>query len=121
VLIVEDDPDQAVSLTRVLEIAGGFRVSVAGSLAAAADAARRDPPGAAVIDIGLPGEDGVTVARVLLAISPERPLLIALTGTHGLADRLFQAGFDKYFLKPPDPDALITTLELHRMAVANRR
>jgi CheY-like chemotaxis protein len=118
VLIVEDDPDQANLLARLLEIEGGFRVQVAGDLNGALAAAATDPPGAVVIDIGLPGADGIRVAHDLVRTLPRRPLLIALSGSRGLADGLFRAGFDKYYLKPADPAALLTTLEQHRAAVA---
>jgi two-component system, sensor histidine kinase len=121
VLIVEDDLDQADLLARELTAAGGFRIQVASDLAGALAAARSDPPGAAVIDIGLPGTDGISVAKALLATVPRRPLLIALTGTAGLADGLFRAGFDRYYLKPADPAALLTTLEQQRAAFARSR
>ena len=120
VLVVEDDPYQAGQLARTLSAAGGFRVAVASGLTEALAAARADPPAAAVIDIGLAEGDGIAVARGLQDALPTRPLLIALTGTDGLADALFRAGFDRYYLKPPDEPALVTTLEQHRATLTTR-
>ena len=70
-------------------------------------------PQAFVIDIGLPGMDGYELARKLRETSEARQAkLIAITGYGTKADRatFAEAGFDHYFPKPPDIEALIQTL-----------
>jgi CheY-like chemotaxis protein len=70
-----------------------------------------------LLDIGLPGLDGLEVARRLRAmnLSP-RPMLVALTG-YGQAEdvrRSREAGFDHHLVKPADPQALTELLTSSR-------
>jgi DNA-binding response OmpR family regulator len=114
VLIVEDNPDQAESLALCLSLEEGVWVEVAPDGESAIASARRNPPDAVICDITLPGMDGFAVAEELRRVLPEKPLLIALTGSAGLDDRLFKAGFDKYYRKPTDPLHILITLRLHQ-------
>ena len=79
-------------------------------------AARDLKPNVALIDIGLPGEDGYAVAGRIRRLPGGRDMtLIALTG-YGQADdrrRAQDAGFDLHVAKPVDPFRL---LELIRSA-----
>ncbi len=70
-------------------------------------------PEVVLLDIGLPGLDGLEVARRIRAmnLSP-RPMLVALTG-YGQNDdvrRSREAGFDHHLVKPTDPQTLIALL-----------
>ena len=116
VLVIEDKPDTAESLAKLLEIVGGFRVRVAHDGAAGLAAAIADTPDAVVCDIGLPKMDGFEVARELAAVTC-RTLLIAVTGYGSAADRekARAAGFDHFFLKPADPFEIIAILRAHRL------
>jgi len=58
-------------------------------------------------------ESGYDLARDLCAALPDRPLLVAITGRLGLADRSRAAGFDYHFLKPTDLTALRRVLADH--------
>ncbi len=83
-----------------------------GSLALAA--AQACQPEVVLLDIGLPGLDGWSVAQQLrLAHFDKRPTVIALTGYGTPQDRLNSkhAGIDIHFLKPVDPRALLDFLE----------
>jgi two-component system, chemotaxis family, CheB/CheR fusion protein len=70
-------------------------------------------PDAAVLDVGLPGMDGLEVARRIRA-NPRhaRIRLIALTGYGQASDRqaTAQAGFDHHLVKPVQPDELLSVL-----------
>ena len=90
-----------------------YSVDVVGARRAGLDAVLLDPR-------GYWGPRDCPLARGLQDALPTRPLLIALTGTDGLADALFRAGFDRYYLKPPDEPALVTTLEQHRATLTTR-
>ena len=113
VLIVEDNQTLADSLAMYLRIATGFDVRVAADGAAGVDAAMRNPPDVIICDINLPKKDGFAVAEELGRCLPRKPLLLALTAYSGLADRLFQAGYNHYFVKPADPTEIETIISLH--------
>lgn len=111
ILIVDDHLDGAATLCAVLQ-SHGHRVSVAhdGRAALATASAGFD---AAIVDIGLPGMDGYTVARTLRG-RPDTAgaKLIALTGYAQPEDvrKAHAAGFDQHLAKPVDVDELLQFL-----------
>jgi two-component system CheB/CheR fusion protein len=108
VLVVEDNPDTAESLTMFLEFLG-HRVRSVYDGVAALDAARSDLPDVMLVDIGLPGMDGYELARrVRRAPDLEGVILVALTGYGREEDKqqAMAAGFDYHLVKPVSPDAL---------------
>jgi two-component system CheB/CheR fusion protein len=112
VLVVDDDPDQAVGLVHVLELVG-FTVKTAQDGPSALALARSFEPVAVLLDVGLPGQDGYQIAAQLRN-EPfgERMLLIAATG-HGTdedRDRSVEAGFDYHLVKPINLGVLIRLL-----------
>jgi DNA-binding response OmpR family regulator len=113
VLIVEDDRIQAGALATYFRVSTNYRVEVAHDAEAAIASARRNPPDVAIVDIGLPDKDGLILVRELTDLLPKKPLFLALTGHPDLADRLFKAGFQHYYLKPADPTVLETVIRLH--------
>jgi len=112
VLLVEDSADAREILRMILELSG-YLVTCAEDGPGGVAAALRCRPGAALVDIGLPGYDGYEVARRIRA-APEGAsvLLVALTGYGQPADRrrAEEAGFDLHFVKPVDPSRLIALL-----------
>jgi CheY-like chemotaxis protein len=112
ILVVEDNPDAAESLLRLLRL-HGHEVSVAANGVDGVAEAKRCHPDAVVCDIGLPGMDGYAVASALRG-DPEtaRARLIAVTG-YGRAEdraRALSSGFDEHIVKPADPDLLLSKL-----------
>jgi signal transduction histidine kinase/ActR/RegA family two-component response regulator len=104
VLIVEDNLDAAETLADLLEH-WGLEVRVACNGTAAIEAAREEPPGVALVDIGLPGMDGYEVVRRLREQAGlDQALLVALTGYGQEEDRrrARQAGFHVHLTKPVD-------------------
>lgn len=78
-------------------------------------------PHAVVMDLSLPGVDGLEVARRLRADPLTRGVaLIALTGHCGteIAEETAEAGFDCYLLKPCLPEKLFA--EVKRLISAER-
>lgn len=73
-----------------------------------------------VLDIGLPDEDGVTVARHLRELSGMG--IVMLTGNHGRRDHLraLEMGADAYLNKPVDIDVLAATLRSLQRRLAAR-
>ncbi|MTW19654.1 PAS domain S-box protein [Allochromatium palmeri] len=114
VLVVDDDPDVVDALAMLLEILG-YPVAVARSGPEALELARQQCPRVALLDIGLPGMDGLEIARRLRAQypDPECLKLVALTGLgHEEArERSLAAGFDEHLVKPLGRQALLALLE----------
>jgi len=108
VLIVDNNQDAADSLALLLRLADQ-EVRTAYDGPAALDLARAWPPDVVLLDIGMPGMDGLEVARRLRHdLGLKQALLVALTGYGGEDDRRRsrEAGFDAHLVKPADVRAL---------------
>src|ERR1700730_8435798 len=99
ILVVEDDGRLAATLERVLE-AEGHDVELAGDGMEALRMARERPPDLVVLDVMLPGLDGIGVCRRLRATA-QFPILL-LTALGGTEERVrgLDSGADDYLLKP---------------------
>jgi signal transduction histidine kinase/ActR/RegA family two-component response regulator len=121
ITIVEDIPDNREALELLLE-AQGRRINAADDGPSGVELILQGPSDLALIDIGLPGFDGLEVARrVRLAPGGSQVVLVALTGYGTPADRAraADAGFDEFFVKPFDPDLLEGVLQ--RVAAAKAK
>jgi signal transduction histidine kinase/CheY-like chemotaxis protein len=108
VLIVEDNHDARATLRELLETAG-HTVHEAIDGPRGLDAALKLRPEVAFVDLGLPGMDGLELARRIRASPEGRGLrLVALTGYGSAADRARsrEAGFDVHLVKPVDRETL---------------
>lgn len=110
VLVVEDEPAVRHALRRAL-ILEGYDVSVAEDGRAALQSLALKSPDAVVLDLGLPGVDGLEVCRRLRAAGDRIPVLM-LTARDEVADRVvgLDAGADDYLAKPFDLDELLARL-----------
>ncbi|MFP4436211.1 MAG: response regulator transcription factor [Chloroflexaceae bacterium] len=99
ILIIEDEAEIAGYLRRGLTFEG-FTVEIAADGPAGLAAARENPPDLLVLDLMLPGLDGLEVARRLRAVS-EVPIII-LTARDAIPDRVagLESGADDYLVKP---------------------
>lgn len=107
-LVADDNVDFATSLAELLR-GLGHTVEVVHDGAAALAAAKRQPPDAALLDIGMPHLNGYEVARKLRAERElDGTLLVAITGWGQASDReeAMRAGFDHHLTKPVDPGVL---------------
>ncbi len=108
VLVVDDNQDAARSLATLLTLQG-HEVRVAFSGRDALEIVKHHMPDVALLDIGMPGMDGIELGQ-LLRQQPgcERVVLAALTGWGQLEDRrrTAAAGFDHHLVKPPDLKSL---------------
>ena len=100
VLVVDDDEGISASLRRALEYEG-LRVSLAKDGYAALEAIRRNAPDLVVLDLMLPGLDGLEVCQRLRA-ERSGALVLMLTARDAMADRVkgLDAGADDYLVKP---------------------
>ena len=110
-LLVEDDE----ILRRRLALAfrdRGLAVTEAGSAEAAIDAARKDSPELAVVDLRLPGASGLDVVRELAALDPAT-VVVVLTGYGSIATALeaTRLGARHYLTKPADADQILAALD----------
>jgi len=110
VLIADDDRAIRDSLRRALTLAG-YQVTVAVDGVDALAAARREPPDALVLDVMMPGVDGLGVCQVLRANGDATPVLM-LTARVETSDRVagLDAGADDYLAKPFELEELLARL-----------
>ncbi|MEN9787621.1 MAG: hypothetical protein RLZZ299_2885 [Pseudomonadota bacterium] len=100
ILVVEDDETLAMGLTSALEHEQ-FQVSHVDNGESALASIDDDPPDILVLDVMLPGMDGLAVLRRVKAEHPELPVIL-LTARAAEADRVsgLEAGADDYVVKP---------------------
>ena len=110
ILVVDDDPRVTDLLRRVLAYEG-YSVAVAARRDEAFNRALEQPPDLVVLDIMLPGLDGLEVARRLRAAGDSVPIMM-LTARDAVADRVegFQTGADDYLTKPFAPEELLARI-----------
>jgi CheY-like chemotaxis protein len=122
VLLVDDNDDARVMLRTYLEIRG-HRVHEAANGPEAVDVATRVQPDLALVDLGLPGFDGLEVARRLRRDGRTRGiLLVALTGYGQAEDREKTAslGFEAHLVKPVTPERLEEVFTLAARQLSRR-
>jgi two-component system, OmpR family, alkaline phosphatase synthesis response regulator PhoP len=106
VLVVDDEP-------KIVEVVGdylrgaGFSVTTAADGEGAVAWARARPPDLVVLDLGLPGLDGLDVARELRSASPVPIIMLTARGEE--SDRVLglELGADDYLVKPFSPRELL--------------
>ena len=110
ILLVEDDPLLGDGLRAGLR-QHGFQVDWVRDGAAAARELRAEPYAAAVLDLGLPGKDGLDVLSEVRQAGISLPVLV-LTARDAIAERVrgLDVGADDYVLKPVDLNELAARL-----------
>ncbi|GAB2945979.1 response regulator transcription factor [Streptomyces heilongjiangensis] len=110
VLLAEDDRAIRHALERALTLEGYEVTAVADGVEALAQAHRRQPD-VLVLDVMMPGIDGLQVCRVLRAEGDRTPILM-LTALVETADRIagLDAGADDYVVKPFDVEEVFARL-----------
>ncbi|MCI3934512.1 response regulator transcription factor [Streptomyces sp. AN091965] len=110
VLLAEDDRAIRNALERALTLEG-YRVTAVADGVQALAAVHRQPPDLLVLDVMMPGIDGLQVCRVLRAEGSRTPVLM-LTARVETADRVagLDAGADDYVAKPFEVDEVFARL-----------
>jgi two-component system response regulator MprA len=100
ILVVDDDAPIRRMLDRTLS-AEGYAVATAADGGEALASVERSTPDLVVLDVGLPGVDGLSVSRRLRAKGLAVPVLL-LTARDSVPDRVagLDAGADDYLVKP---------------------
>ncbi|MDF3301862.1 response regulator transcription factor [Streptomyces tropicalis] len=109
-LLAEDDRAIRHALERALTLEGYEVTAVADGVEALAQA-HKTPPDVLVLDVMMPGIDGLQVCRVLRAEGDRTPILM-LTALVETADRIagLDAGADDYVVKPFDVEEVFARL-----------
>ena len=117
ILLVDDDPNVRAVVSEYLEIEDYAVLQAADGLGALR-LAETCPPDLVILDLGLPGIDGLEVCRRLRAASAV-PILM-LTASTSEADKLsgFDAGTDDYLTKPFAPQELLVRIRAIMRRVA---
>jgi len=107
ILVVEDEPAIA-DVIRLNLSAAGFGVHVEHDGTAGLAAARTYKPAAIILDVGLPGTDGIEICRQLRAENDWAPVLF-VTARDDEVDRIvgLELGADDYVTKPFSPRELV--------------
>jgi DNA-binding response OmpR family regulator len=112
ILVVDDEPTIGEIVARYLQRAGyDARVSGDGPSAMVAAAQRR--PDLVVLDVMLPGFDGLEVMRRLREADRHRPAIVLLTARGEETDRIagLRLGADDYVVKPFSPAELVARVD----------
>lgn len=115
ILVVEDNPLNRELVVDLLEGAG-YTVLQADEGVGLLERVKADQPGLILLDLQLPGLDGVTLARQLKADPATREIpVVAMTAYARLEDqeRAMAAGCDGYLCKPLDTQGFLRTVARH--------
>jgi two-component system response regulator ResD len=112
ILVVDDEPTIAEVVARYL-VRAGYETSTAGDGPSAVASATANRPDLVVLDIRLPGIDGLEVMRRLHENGEERVPVILLTAKGEESDRLvgLGRGADDYVVKPFSPLELVARVD----------
>jgi len=111
VLVVEDDPSIALLIAGILEDAG-YRPHIVGDGRRALQVVRELQPAVVTLDLELPGMDGRTVLRRLLAEQPaERLPIVVVSGSTELLSREERQCVARALTKPFDLTDLVEAID----------
>lgn len=120
VLVIEDEPT-SLKLEHVVMASAGYHVQTAEAAEQALDMIRKDKPSIILLDLSLPGMDGLELTRRLRADKETKDIVIvAVTGHPSLFPRqkALEAGCDAYILKPINTRTI--TADVAKLVERNR-
>jgi putative two-component system response regulator len=112
ILIVDDDPDLLLGLAPRLQ-ANSYRVVTAVDAISAVSVARKEAPDLIILDLGLPGGNGLLVMeqlRNLPDVASTPVIVLSARDPAGGAKRSLEAGAVAFFQKPPDNHEFLTAI-----------
>jgi DNA-binding NarL/FixJ family response regulator len=111
-VIVEDHALTRKGLRTTLESAGIAVVAEAGDGVTGVDVIERERPDVAVIDIGLPGRDGIAVTQLVRERSPgTHVVIVTMVDFEEEVVAALAAGADAYCLKSADPNRIVEAVK----------
>ena len=121
VLAVDDDP-QALRYLRDTLAEAGYAVSVAGEPEEALRLVQRERPHLVLLDLVLPGADGIALMQSILAIADVPVVFLSGYGRDRVIAQAFELGAEDYIVKPFSPTELVARIQaaLRRRAAPPR-
>ena len=108
-VLIVDDEQEIVDIMKVfLQRQGGYEITSAADGISALIEVGRAKPDLLILDIMIPGVDGIEVCRRIKADSNNRTVIIAVSGSAEHEKRILQAGADAFMTKPIDLEKLHT-------------
>jgi excisionase family DNA binding protein len=108
VLIVDDEQEIVEIMKVFLQRQGGYQIATASDGITALIEVGRAKPDLMILDIMIPGVDGIEVCRRIKADSNNRTVIIAVSGNSEHETRILQSGADAFMSKPIDLEKLHT-------------
>jgi excisionase family DNA binding protein len=113
-VLIVDDEQEIVDIIKVfLQRQGGYEITSAADGISALIEVGRAKPDLLILDILIPGVDGIEVCRRIKADSSNRTVIIAVSGSAEHERRILQAGADAFMTKPIDLEKLHTEAKRH--------
>jgi excisionase family DNA binding protein len=106
ILIVDDEPEIVSLIESFLQRQATYEISSASDGITALLEVGRTKPDLLILDIMIPGVDGIEVCRRIKADSTNKTAIIAVSGQADKERKVLQAGADAFMLKPIDLDKL---------------
>lgn len=113
VLIADDEELERRALRHILGTIEGESIEIVEAVNGrqAIEAAREAQPDLALLDIRMPGVDGIDAARELKTVSPRtRCVFVTAFGSFDYAREAMRLGAEEYILKPAEPSAVRATV-----------
>ena len=108
VLIVDDEQEIVDMIQTYLQRQGGYEIASASDGITALIEVGRMKPDLLILDMMIPGVDGVEVCRRIKADPSNRTAIIAVSGQSEAEKKILQAGADAFMAKPFDLETLQT-------------
>lgn len=111
ILIIDDDELMRTTLRDILE-ANGYPVMVASGGRQGVEFFRKEPPSATLLDLRMPGMDGIETMQELKKLDPDVPIIFVTAHAEipAAVDAIKRGAYD-FIVKPPQYDRLMFTLE----------
>lgn len=120
VLIVDDDND-TTELLKIILTPNEFHVETSNSGQEGIDLVREFQPDVMVVDLLMPGMDGLMVCREVRKFSSIPILVLSAVGKPGITEQALNEGADDYLIKPINKNLLVASLyKLARRAHAEQ-
>ena len=109
VLVVDDDPDD-LRYVRDTLVQSGYDPVVTGDPEEALRITTEERPGLALLDLMLPGTDGIELAREILEVASVPVIILSAYGREEVIVRAFEIGAVDYVVKPFSPTELLARI-----------